>query len=197
MRRARLHHRLGLEGLPGDRHGLRASSCRTGLQESEQLPEPLYTPSTKAEEGHDEAIDFEETVELIGDRALAERLRDATLAVYETVADHARERGVILADTKLEFGLDEDGELVLGDEVCTPDSSRFWPADGYEPGRGQPSLRQAVRARLGGGHRLGQVAAGAGDPRRRRRRARASATSRPTRRSRASRSRPGSSGRRA
>src|SRR5919206_2242145 len=102
-----------------------------GLQESERLPEPLYTPSTKAEVGHDEAIDFEQTVELVGDRALAERLRDVTLAVYRRVAAHARERGVLLADTKLEFGLGEGGELVLGDEVCTPDSSRFWPADGY------------------------------------------------------------------
>ncbi len=117
-----------------------------GLQESEQLPEPLYTPSTKAEEGHDEAIDFERTVELIGDRDLAERVRDATLAVYAKVADHARGRGIILADTKLEFGLDEDGELVLGDEVCTPDSSRFWPLEGYAPGKGQPSFdKQYVR----------------------------------------------------
>ncbi len=117
-----------------------------GLSESEQLPEPLYTPSTKAEVGHDEAIDFEQTVELIGDRALAEKLRDVTIAVYQRVADHARERGVILADTKLEFGLDETGALVLGDEVCTPDSSRFWPADSYAPGRGQPSFdKQFVR----------------------------------------------------
>ncbi len=117
-----------------------------GLQESEQLPEPLYTPSTKAEVGHDEAIDFEQTVELVGDRTLAERLRDVTIAVYQRVADHARERGVILADTKFEFGLDEEGTLVLGDEVLTPDSSRFWPADGYQPGRSQPSFdKQYVR----------------------------------------------------
>jgi phosphoribosylaminoimidazole-succinocarboxamide synthase len=117
-----------------------------GLQESEQLPEPLYTPSTKAEVGHDEAIDFEQTVELVGDRALAEKLRDTTIAVYQRVADHARANGVILADTKLEFGLDEDGALVLGDEVCTPDSSRFWPAEGYAPGRSQPSYdKQYVR----------------------------------------------------
>src|SRR6187200_2344239 len=117
-----------------------------GLQESEQLPEPLYTPSTKAEEGHDEAIDFEATVELVGSREPAEKLRDTTLAVYNAVAAHALERGVILADTKFEFGLDEDGNLVLGDEVCTPDSSRFWPADQYEPGKGQPSFdKQYVR----------------------------------------------------
>jgi phosphoribosylaminoimidazole-succinocarboxamide synthase len=117
-----------------------------GLQESEQLPEPLYTPSTKAEVGHDEAIDFEQTVELLGDRALAEKLREVSLAVYMTVAEYARERGVILADTKFEFGLDADGKLVLGDEVCTPDSSRFWPLDGYAAGKGQPSFdKQYVR----------------------------------------------------
>ncbi|MDP9293691.1 MAG: phosphoribosylaminoimidazolesuccinocarboxamide synthase [Actinomycetota bacterium] len=117
-----------------------------GLRESDRLPEPIYTPSTKAEEGHDEAIDFERTVELIGDRGLAERVRDVSLAVYGAVADHARERGVILADTKFELGLDEGGVLVLGDEVCTPDSSRFWPADEYEPGRPQPSFdKQYVR----------------------------------------------------
>ena len=117
-----------------------------GLRESDRLPEPIYTPSTKAEEGHDEAIDFERTVELIGDRALAERVRDATLAVYAAVAEHALGRGVILADTKLEFGLDDDGTLTLADEVCTPDSSRFWPADEYAPGRGQPSFdKQYVR----------------------------------------------------
>src|SRR5918911_3053196 len=117
-----------------------------GLRESDRLPEPIYTPSTKADVGHDEAIDFERTVELIGDRALAERVRDATLAVYNAVAEHALGRGVILADTKLEFGLDDDGTLTLADEVCTPDSSRFWPADEYAPGRGQPSFdKQYVR----------------------------------------------------
>ncbi|HEY2769117.1 MAG TPA: phosphoribosylaminoimidazolesuccinocarboxamide synthase [Solirubrobacteraceae bacterium] len=118
----------------------------SGLRESDKLPEPLYTPSTKAEVGHDEAIDFEGTVELVGDRALAERLRDVSLAVYEFCAEHARTNGIILADTKFEFGLDQNGELTLGDEVCTPDSSRFWPADQYEPGRGQPSFdKQYVR----------------------------------------------------
>src|SRR5919199_1810814 len=116
------------------------------LRESDRVPEPLYTPSTKALEGHDEAIDFEQTFELIGDRALADRVRDATLAVYSAVAEHALERGVILADTKFEFGMDADGTLTLGDEVCTPDSSRFWPADSYEPGRTQPSFdKQYVR----------------------------------------------------
>ena len=117
-----------------------------GLQESEQLPEPLYTPSTKAEVGHDEAIDYEQTVELIGDRALAERVRDLSVEVYAKAAEHARARGVILADTKFEFGRDAAGELTLGDEVLTPDSSRFWPVDGYAVGRGQPSFdKQIVR----------------------------------------------------
>src|SRR3954449_2421743 len=117
-----------------------------GLQESERLPEPIYTPSTKAEVGHDEAIDFESTIALAGGEELAGELRDVSIAVYKAVAEHARERGVILADTKFEFGLDADGVLTLGDEVCTPDSSRFWPADSYEVGKGQPSFdKQFVR----------------------------------------------------
>ncbi len=117
-----------------------------GLRESQRLPEPLFTPSTKADVGHDEAIDFAEVERLVGSRELAERLREVSLAVYGAVARHARERGIILADTKFEFGLDADGVLTLGDEVCTPDSSRFWPADGYEPGRPQPSFdKQYVR----------------------------------------------------
>jgi len=117
-----------------------------GLQESEQLPEPIFTPSTKAEEGHDEAIDLAEAGRLVGSDELAARLRDVSIAVYSAVAAHARERGVILADTKFEFGLDQAGTLTLGDEVCTPDSSRFWPADQYAVGRGQPSFdKQYVR----------------------------------------------------
>ena len=117
-----------------------------GLTESDRLPVPIFTPSTKAEVGHDEAIDFDGAVRLIGDRSLAERVRDVSLALYRYAAAHALERGIILADTKFELGLDEDGELVLGDEVCTPDSSRFWPADQYEPGRSQPSFdKQFVR----------------------------------------------------
>jgi phosphoribosylaminoimidazole-succinocarboxamide synthase len=117
-----------------------------GLRESDRLPEPIFTPSTKADVGHDEAIDFEGAVRLVGDRSVAERLRDVSIAVYERAAEHARERGIILADTKFEFGLDADGQLTLGDEVCTPDSSRFWPADQYEPGHGQPSFdKQFVR----------------------------------------------------
>jgi phosphoribosylaminoimidazole-succinocarboxamide synthase len=117
-----------------------------GLQESERLPEPLFTPSTKAEVGHDEAIDFERAAELVGDRGLIERVREISVALYSHAAAHARERGVILADTKFELGLDEDGELVVGDEVLTPDSSRYWPMDGYEVGKGQPSFdKQYVR----------------------------------------------------
>ncbi|HWD66095.1 MAG TPA: phosphoribosylaminoimidazolesuccinocarboxamide synthase [Solirubrobacteraceae bacterium] len=117
-----------------------------GLKESDQLPSPIYTPSTKAEVGHDEAIDFERTVTLIGDRAIAERLQRTSIAVYQHCAEHARSNGIILADTKFEFGTDPHGQLTLGDEICTPDSSRFWPADQYEPGRGQPSFdKQFVR----------------------------------------------------
>jgi phosphoribosylaminoimidazole-succinocarboxamide synthase len=117
-----------------------------GLQESEQLPAPIFTPSTKAEAGHDESIDFDRMALILGDRALAARLDRTSISVYQHCAEHARRRGVILADTKFEFGLDREEELVLGDEVCTPDSSRFWPADEYRPGRAQPSFdKQYVR----------------------------------------------------
>jgi phosphoribosylaminoimidazole-succinocarboxamide synthase len=117
-----------------------------GLQESQQLPEPIFTPSTKAEEGHDETIDLATAADLVGSEEMAQRLRDVSIAVYEAVAAHARERGVILADTKFELGFDAAGTLTLGDEVCTPDSSRFWPADEYAVGRGQPSFdKQYVR----------------------------------------------------
>jgi phosphoribosylaminoimidazole-succinocarboxamide synthase len=118
-----------------------------GLRESDQLPEPIFTPATKAEVGdHDENVDFDRAAEIIGDRALLEELRRLSVEVYELGAAHARERGIILADTKFEFGRRADGTIVLGDEVLTPDSSRFWPADGYEPGHGQPSFdKQYVR----------------------------------------------------
>ena len=118
-----------------------------GLRESQQLPEPIFTPATKADVGdHDENVDFDRAAEIIGDRALLEQLRDLSIAIYSRAADHARERGIILADTKFEFGRRPDGTIVLGDEVLTPDSSRFWPVDGYEPGRGQPSFdKQYVR----------------------------------------------------
>jgi phosphoribosylaminoimidazole-succinocarboxamide synthase len=117
-----------------------------GLRESERLPAPIFTPSTKADEGHDEPIDLERAGEILGDPELAGRLRDVSIALYAFAAEQAAGRGVILADTKFEFGLDEDGTLILGDEALTPDSSRYWPADGYEPGHGQPSFdKQFVR----------------------------------------------------
>lgn len=118
-----------------------------GLRESQQLPTPIFTPSTKAELGdHDEAISFERCVEVLGDAALAARLRDVSIELYAFAAELARSRGVILADTKFEFGLDAEGRLVLGDEALTPDSSRYWPLEGYEPGHGQPSYdKQFVR----------------------------------------------------
>jgi phosphoribosylaminoimidazole-succinocarboxamide synthase len=117
-----------------------------GLQESQRLPEPIFTPSTKAEVGHDEAIDIGRAGELVGDRGLMERVKDVSIELYSFAASHARERGVILADTKFEFGLDEAGELVIGDEVLTPDSSRYWPLEGFQVGRSQPSFdKQYVR----------------------------------------------------
>jgi phosphoribosylaminoimidazole-succinocarboxamide synthase len=118
-----------------------------GLVESQQLPEPIFTPATKADVGdHDENVDFDRAAEIVGDRPLLEELRRLSLELYGFAAAHARERGIILADTKFEFGRDQSGRLVLGDEAFTPDSSRFWPADGYEPGKGQPSFdKQYVR----------------------------------------------------
>ncbi|MEP7059740.1 MAG: phosphoribosylaminoimidazolesuccinocarboxamide synthase [Actinomycetota bacterium] len=115
-----------------------------GLQESSQLPEPIFTPTTKASEGHDMPITPQECADLVG-LGLTERLRELTVAVYERIAQVASERGIIVADTKLEFGF-SGGELILVDEVGTPDSSRFWPADAYAPGRAQPSFdKQYVR----------------------------------------------------
>jgi len=115
-----------------------------GLQESSELPEPIFTPSTKAETGHDENISFEEAAKTVG-LASAEKLRDFTLRIYKLARDYARERGIIIADTKFEFGI-ADGQIYLIDEVLTPDSSRFWPADQYKPGKGQPSFdKQFVR----------------------------------------------------
>jgi phosphoribosylaminoimidazole-succinocarboxamide synthase len=118
-----------------------------GLRESDRLPEPIFTPATKAEIGdHDENVDFDRAADILGDRAALEELRRLSIELYSFAADHARERGIILADTKFEFGRDPDGRIVVGDEVLTPDSSRFWPADGYEPGRSQPSFdKQYVR----------------------------------------------------
>ncbi len=118
-----------------------------GLKESAKLPEPIYTPSTKAElGGHDENISYEASVDYLEERFpgrgrdYAAKLRDYTLALYKKCADYALKRGIIIADTKFEFGLDEEGRIVLGDEMLTPDSSRFWPAEGYEEGHGQPSF---------------------------------------------------------
>ena len=117
-----------------------------GLQESEKLPEPIFTPSTKADLGeHDENISFDKVVEMLG-QELAEKLRDKTIDVYKKCSEYAAKKGVIIADTKFEFGLDENGELVLGDEVLTPDSSRFWPASDYAVGRSQKSFdKQYIR----------------------------------------------------
>jgi phosphoribosylaminoimidazole-succinocarboxamide synthase len=115
-----------------------------GLRESDRVPEPIFTPATKAEAGHDENISLDEAAELVG-RGLAEKLKELTLSLYEHAAAIALERGIIIADTKFEFGF-SGGELILCDEVLTPDSSRFWPADRYEPGRPQPSFdKQYVR----------------------------------------------------
>ncbi|HEX6585472.1 MAG TPA: phosphoribosylaminoimidazolesuccinocarboxamide synthase [Solirubrobacterales bacterium] len=117
------------------------------LRESDKLPEPIFTPATKAELGdHDENIDFDRAAQIIGDRALMEELRRLSIEIYRRGADHAAERGIILADTKFEFGSSPGAEVVLADEVLTPDSSRFWPADDYEPGRSQASFdKQYVR----------------------------------------------------
>ena len=118
-----------------------------GLKESDKLPEPIYTPSTKAEIGdHDENISYEESIKVLEKQfpgkgeEYAAKLKEYTIALYKKCADYALERGIIIADTKFEFGLDENGNIVIGDEMLTPDSSRFWPADVYEPGHGQPSF---------------------------------------------------------
>lgn len=124
-----------------------------GLQESEKLPEPIYTPSTKAEIGlHDENISYEQSVEVLEKAFLgkgeeyASKIKEYTLALYKKCADYALTKGIIIADTKFEFGLDEDGNVVLADEMLTPDSSRFWPLEGYQAGQGQPSFdKQFVR----------------------------------------------------
>ena len=124
-----------------------------GLKESQKLSEPIYTPSTKAEIGnHDENISFEQSIDVIErdfpghGREYAEKIKDCTIALYKKCADYALEHGIIIADTKFEFGVDENGKIVIGDEMLTPDSSRFWPAEGYEAGKSQPSFdKQFVR----------------------------------------------------
>jgi phosphoribosylaminoimidazole-succinocarboxamide synthase len=119
----------------------------SGLRESDRLPEPIFTPATKAEIGeHDENVDFDRAAEIVGDRGLMEELRRTSLAVYGLAAEHAERNGIVLADTKFEFGRDSEGEIVLADEVLTPDSSRFWPRDTYAPGDSQASFdKQYVR----------------------------------------------------
>jgi phosphoribosylaminoimidazole-succinocarboxamide synthase len=115
-----------------------------GLKESDKLPEPIFTPATKAQTGHDENISFEQAASIVG-ADLASKLRDLTLAIYSKAADYARARGIIIADTKFEFGL-VNGQIILADEVLTPDSSRFWPSETYKPGGAQPSYdKQFVR----------------------------------------------------
>ena len=124
-----------------------------GLKECDKLPEPIYTPSTKAEIGdHDENINFEKSIEVLEKKfpghgeEYAKTIRDCTIALYKKCADYALTKGIIIADTKFEFGLDENGKVVLGDEMLTPDSSRFWPVEGYEAGHDQPSFdKQFVR----------------------------------------------------
>ena len=124
-----------------------------GLKESDKLPEPIFTPSTKAEIGdHDENVSFEQGIEYVEKvfpgkgREYVTKIRDYTIAIYKKCADYAREHGIIIADTKFEFGLDEEGNILIGDEMLTPDSSRFWPVEGYEPGKSQPSYdKQFVR----------------------------------------------------
>jgi phosphoribosylaminoimidazole-succinocarboxamide synthase len=117
----------------------------SGLRESEELPEPLFTPSTKAEEGHDENISEDQVRDILGEKITAQ-LRDTSTRLYSEAREYARSCGIIIADTKFEFGLDNNGQLILVDEILTPDSSRFWPASSYEPGRSQPSFdKQFVR----------------------------------------------------
>ena len=128
-------------------------SLPEGLKESEKLPEPIYTPSTKAELGdHDENISFEQSVEVLEKlypgkgRDYATQIKDCTIKLYKKCAEYALSKGIIIADTKFEFGLDENGNVVIGDEMLTPDSSRFWPLEGYEAGKSQPSYdKQFVR----------------------------------------------------
>lgn len=124
-----------------------------GLQESDKLPEPIYTPSTKAEIGdHDENISYEQSIDVLEKKypgkgaEYAAKIKEYTVTLYKKCAEYALSKGIIIADTKFEFGLDENGNIVIGDEMLTPDSSRFWPLEGYEPGKGQPSFdKQFVR----------------------------------------------------
>lgn len=139
-----------------------------GLEESDKLPEPVYTPTTKAEIGdHDEHITFEESAVILEKefpgkgREYAEKIKDYTITLYKKCAEYALSKGIIIADTKFEFGLGADGSIVLGDEMLTPDSSRFWPLEGYKPGQGQPSfdkqfVRDWLKANPDSGYKLGR-----------------------------------------
>ncbi len=147
MHRARLHYRQWLGQLPEDRQGVRHPAARgpEGIRQAARAH--LHSPSTKAEIGdHDENISYEKSIEVLEKQfpghgeEYATKLRDYTIALYKKCAKYALSRGIIIADTKFEFGLDENGNIVLGDEMLTPDSSRFWPLEGYEPGHGQPSF---------------------------------------------------------
>ena len=143
-----------------------------GLKESDKLPEPVYTPTTKADLGdHDEHITFEESIQILDKEfpgkgeEYAKKIMDCTIALYKKCAEYALSKGIIIADTKFEFGLDEDGNVVLGDEMLTPDSSRFWPLDGYAPGQGQPSfdkqyVRDWLKANPDSGYKLPEDVAG-------------------------------------
>ncbi len=152
VHRPRLHHGSGWASYQktGKVCGIQLPE---GLKESEKLPEPIYTPSTKAEIGdHDENISYEQSIDVLEKlfpgkgEEYATKLRDYTIALYKKCAEYALSRGIIIADTKFEFGLDEEGNVILGDEMLTPDSSRFWPLEGYEAGHGQPSFdKQFVR----------------------------------------------------
>ena len=135
-----------------------------GLKESDRLPEPIFTPATKEESGHDENISFERMVELVG-RPIAEELRRRSLSIFGRGSDYARQRGILIADTKFEWGTTADG-IILIDEVLTPDSSRFWPADTYQPGRGQPSFDKQFVPRLAGNDQVGQEQSPPGPARR-------------------------------
>ena len=144
MHRSRLPHRLRLVQLPEDRQGLRHPPAR-GLPECLQAGRADLHPHHQGRTGHDEAISFEELSAQIGSK-LADALRNASIALYNQAAEYALQRGIIIADTKFEFGTDENGDLILADEVLTPDSSRFWPVDSYQVGKNPPSLdKQFVR----------------------------------------------------
>ena len=154
----------GLEGIPADRHGLRHPAARRPARSPTGCPRPIFTPATKAESGHDVNISDEEAAAAGRPRPGRPARGSSRCALYAEGAAHAERCGIIVADTKFEFGLagrDADEHLLLIDEVLTPDSSRFWPADRYEPGRLPAELRQAVRARLPGSDPVEQAAAGA------------------------------------